>query len=113
MELTTYIVERTYEQEVVNTARQGEECGIWQVFQASGALNRIIKLLYPEGVEEILQKDFTRYVYPRIPFTGYIPSIHVLWCYCNRKAGIPNHFVAVLGQCGRYVILLKAYVYFY
>lgn len=111
--LTPTVVERIYEAEVLEVARAGSECGIWQMFQASAALNRAIQLIYPYDVNPNLRLDFNRTIYPSSSHHQQAPitPLHVFWTYLNRDAGVPNHFVAVLRD-DRQVIYIKLWLSF-
>ena len=110
--LTPTVVERIYEAEVLEVARAGSECGIWQMFQASAALNRTIQLIYPYDVNPNLRLDFNRTIYPSSHHQqAPITPLHVFWTYLNRDAGVPNRFVAVLRD-DRQVIYIKLWLSF-
>jgi hypothetical protein len=98
--LTPLTIERIYEEEVLQVAKNGQECGILQFFQAAGVLNRIVTSVYPEiGTSNInLRRDLNRSMHPRQDDAEctHDDSIYIMWTYLNRVGGTPNHFVPLL-----------------
>ena len=70
--------------------------GLWQIVQASSALNTPIQSVYPQGTDEVMRMDFNRIFFP----TEYNENtsdnlLSVMWTSV-RKGLTPNHFVSLL-----------------
>jgi hypothetical protein len=96
--LTPSVVERVYEEEMLQYTQNYTYSGIWQIAMSAAVLQRRVISHYPSTiVNPAIVCDLDRYFLPhdRIEDTC-LQTAHIQWTYSGRITGIPNHFVPLL-----------------
>ena len=78
--------------------------GLWQIAQASSALNTPIQSVYPQGTDEVMRMDFNRIFFPAVYNENMSDDPLIVMWMSVRKGLTPNHFVCLLKKrkYGRY-----------
>ena len=91
---TRETIERIYESEVLNSTRDGNYCGMWQVYQAANVLGRPIMSIFPHpGMMEEFRRRTNRLVYPIRIYKRDKEPVAIMWTKSHKEACQENHFV--------------------
>ena len=100
--MTGTTIEYLYCREVMEITKVNTYMGLWQLAQASSALNVPIQSVYPTGGDPIMRLDFNRIFFP-IEYdskTGDDPLV-IRWTSAA-KGSVPAHFVPLLKKRQKY-----------
>ena len=89
-------IEKIYEAEVVSLARQGQYCGMWQMYQAANVLGRPIKSVFPTGMIAEYRLRSHRIILPIKFCLRQNDCVCIMWTKITKKSPSPNHFVPVM-----------------
>lgn len=98
--LTSNVIKRIYDQEIVNICIVNEFMGIWQLFGLASVLERPLLSVYPNLGNTNVQKDLNRLILPRNEETSSKPKMNIMWSSTRTDMAfhhwVPNHFVPLL-----------------
>ena len=89
-------IEKIYEAEVVSLAKQGQYCGMWQMYQAANVLGRPIKSVFPTGMLAEYRTRSHRIIFPIKFCLRQNDCVCIMWTKITKKSPSPNHFVPVM-----------------
>ena len=94
--LTESVIERIYENELLEYTKNGTYSGIWQLAMAAFVLKRIVYSHYPTHLSPSLVNHLGRCFVP-VDCTDICRTpAHIQWTYSHVVSGVPNHFVPLL-----------------
>ena len=95
-------IEYLYTRELHDCAKIGTYMGLWQLAQASSALNVPVQSVFPLGGDAVMHLDFHRMFFPvhTNAETSKDPLI-VMWTGM-KKGSVPVHFVPLLPKRHKY-----------
>ena len=95
--ITENTVDYLYYKELLDCSKVNAYMGLWQLAQASSALNTPIKSVFPEGTDELMHLDFNRMFFP-VDWNNVEKCeepLIVMWTGL-KKGFAPVHFVPLL-----------------
>ena len=91
-----HIMEKIYEHEVLNLAKPGQYCSMWQLYQASNIIGRPIYSIFPTGNIEEFRSRSNRLILPIRYCLRDNDAVAIMWTKISRNVMNPNHFVPVV-----------------
>ena len=91
-----HIMEKIYENEVLNLAKPGQYCSMWQLYQAANIIGRPIYSIFPTGNMEEFRSRSNRLILPIRYCLRDNDAVAIMWTKISRTVTNPNHFVPVV-----------------
>ena len=92
----TFNVERIYESEILDIAKDNAYKGIWQIFQAANVTDHPIRSVYPENSNPNIRLDLDRVVYCYNDNQNPSEVLNIMWTSTYVANTRPCHFVSLL-----------------
>ena len=86
--------DRIYERDLVRIRQPRAWTGMFQIYQLSNVLKRVIRVVYPE-VSQMIREDMNRFIYP-IEMTDIDDTLDIMWTSSNNVTLNIDHFVPLM-----------------
>ena len=109
--ITENTIDYIYSQKLHDCAKTSTYMGLWQIAQASSALNVPIQSMYQMGGDKLMRLDFHRIFFPVDPNTETSDVPIVLMWTSAVTGSTPNHFVPLLPKRNKYAEFIGSLIH--